>query len=288
MMSELLIGPQKTNRTFFSPTSRPLLAHPVKGIQSELNKLCLNQIKNEAKNPKTSNYFAVQNISKLSDGSKSGSCFIKPSKFNISLNNGVPSLTPNYSNALITRPRLDLNQINFEPNRSAGAAMQNPPAFGSLQSSNSPFGNPPDDASSHNASSNNGGWQRLNFSGPSSFSPASNNPSTFSFSSASSGSTPIVSDTRGGVTINLSLTPILVRTVTPVVTNTTNHITNITNITNNFGQFNQPSQAQHNQAQHSQAQLPSTSFTSDATAPGSSTDSTSNNVASLFTFGSNQ
>ena len=110
----------------------------VKSIQGELDRLCLNQIKNAARNPTSSNYFAIQNISKLDDDSDSKSAsLIKPSKFNLSLSNGVPSLTPNYSNSLINRPRLDLNRINFEPDGSLVASIPNPLGFGSLPSGSS-------------------------------------------------------------------------------------------------------------------------------------------------------
>lgn len=250
----------------------------MKGIQSELNKLCLNQIKNEAKNPKSSNYFAIRNISKLSDSKSSTCSFIKPSRFNISVDNGVPSLTPNYSNALITRPRLDLKphhlkQISSEPNGSTGAQNAN---SGALQS-NTPFGDAPAFGSpfkiiAPSDTANNGGYQAPNSQGP--------------FFANSSG--PSMSHCSGGVTINLSVTPVLVRTVTPVIQNTTNHYTNVTNhYTNNYGPFNPQGQTEHgqqSQSQPSQLQLPS--LTSDSTAPSSS--SNSNNVASLFAFGSNQ
>ena len=178
----------------------------MKGIQSELDKLCLNQIKNEAKNPTSSNYFAIQNISKLDDcpGSKLSS-LIKPSKFNLSLSNGVPSLTPNFSNSLINRPRLDLNQINFEPNGSIDGVKQNSSAFGSLQSS----------------------FSSLDHAGLSGDSQSQASSSVFA------GSTQL-DIAPGEVAVNSNAETILVNNLTHV---TSDNISN--NGTNNFARFNQ-------------------------------------------------
>lgn len=91
----------------------------VNGIQGELDKLCLTQVKNQINEQSKSNYFSFGAL----NSSNTASCFgspissnknyIKPSTFNLNLNDGMPKITKNYSNDLIRKPRLNLDQMNF-------------------------------------------------------------------------------------------------------------------------------------------------------------------------------
>jgi hypothetical protein len=83
--------------------------------------LRINQVRNEVKKT-TSNYFAIQSLNKFNEQSEfnsnsrfgsTKSDFIKPSTFNLNLNDCKPALTPNYSNALLSRPSLHLDRINY-------------------------------------------------------------------------------------------------------------------------------------------------------------------------------
>lgn len=101
----------------------------MKGIQNELDKLCLNQVKNEANNL-AGNYFAVQSLNKLND-QPSSNCFasnsgcLKPSTFNLNMNSGALNVTPNYCTDLLSRPKLDLNQLNYNANSANGSVLSN-------------------------------------------------------------------------------------------------------------------------------------------------------------------
>jgi len=106
---------------------RKQLKYKVKSIQHELDSLCLNQVKKDA-SKMTSNYFAVQSLEKLNNQltpSKYDN-IIKPSKFNLSLTDGKPSITPNFSSDMIlSRPRLDLNQLNLNTNSTIDQSNNN-------------------------------------------------------------------------------------------------------------------------------------------------------------------
>ena len=109
-------------------------------------------MKNEINNV-TSNYFAIQNLNKLNDENPFNSQsrfgnhtnaidFIKPSTFNLNLNNGL-RLTPNFSNSLLSKPRLDLDQLNFASNTACTSSSSNlrishlqNNIFGNLQANN--------------------------------------------------------------------------------------------------------------------------------------------------------
>lgn len=55
------------------------------------------------------------NLNNQESKSKYDDC-IKPSSFNLNLNDGVPKIYKNYSNSLISKPKLNLDQINFNSN----------------------------------------------------------------------------------------------------------------------------------------------------------------------------